>query len=283
MAWSGTFNWANASSFNGEARKLSILTEMILQLNIKATCVSVANMDTVVPGDPLSILIDFDDKFEAVANEFYDHILEDGSKWTVAKLETQIGASKPGGRGAIFSPTWINWMYQAINLLVWKTWITEYTMTFPSVTITACWYNYVEVDEEYVWKLDPSCPCSTSIKNMDNTLSRNFGGNYTFEVAPGGSVSYILDVHYGYTADGRPVYSVAKLYVDGTPELHIGLELPATGTSFYWRPTLRYRSLTSVDVTEPFVIPFYNDYGYHCNGSYPSSVTITPTAPAVCT
>ena len=127
MAWDPTFDWTDASSFNGEARKLSILTEMIIQLNLKCDIVSETNLTQVAANGLLDILLDFNSKFNDIATEFYDQIADDGTNWTIAKLETEIGTSRPDALlGNPFTPTWINWMYQAIELLLGTFNISDY-------------------------------------------------------------------------------------------------------------------------------------------------------------
>jgi hypothetical protein len=119
MAWDPTFDWADASSFNGEARKFSIMSELIDQLNLKGDEVDEPSLSQVVRGEAVGKVSEFTSSFDSVIAGFYDHITNDGQDWTVARLEAEIGISRPStGSGGLLTPTWINWTYQAINLLL---------------------------------------------------------------------------------------------------------------------------------------------------------------------
>jgi len=143
MAWDPTFDWADTSSFNGEARKLSILTEMITQLNAKATLQGKVTLQTPLAGIVFD-LSSFNLKFEELVPLFRDSILGDGSYWTITKLESAIGANMPTPSYMI-TPTWINWMYQAISLLLFYTYGDSWNGTESNSG------SYLDTNFNYRW------------------------------------------------------------------------------------------------------------------------------------
>lgn len=182
MAWDPTFDWTDAESFNGEARKLAILVEMITQINIKCVESSSAEMNVSVAGDPLNILIDFNDKLSEVAVKFYDHIAADGSKWTIAKLEAEIGISRPSVNIIKLTPIWINWMYQAIELLLYSALPTQYRITFNTMALTL--YSYYDPLKDPAcdtFELGPSAnPIGFYYNFIGATVDLDYNDNETF-------------------------------------------------------------------------------------------------------
>lgn len=196
MVWDPTFNWADATSFRGEARKYPILTEMIIQLNLKADIASESNMANVAKNNPLGPVIDFNSKFDSLVPLFIDQVAGDGSYWTVAKLETEIGASRPvNGLGYCFTPTWINWMYQAVSLLL------SVTPPPSARTMDDDWggvgYNtgsYADANFLYRWTAQNPDVGLWAVNNITNEINFSTGVDVT------GAANYI-DADYRTSAD----------------------------------------------------------------------------------
>jgi len=118
MAWDPAFNWNSRSSFNGEARKYSILTSIVDEVNELADALSFQAIDEVTRGDTLAHVPAVNYQLDRTLALYYDQLSDDGTRWTTEKLDAEIGFSRPDSNyGNVFGPTWIDWNYQAMQLL----------------------------------------------------------------------------------------------------------------------------------------------------------------------
>jgi len=277
MAWDPTFNWAVASSFNGEARKLSILDEILTQLNIKAVCTGETPISIPSHGGTVGMNT-LNNYFLSVATQFYKDVTVDETRWTRALLETAIGSALPGR----FSPTWINWMYQAINLIVYATDIEQYVVTLTPFTKTHCY--------EVGGVPDPTCPCAESDDDLKATVSHTFSSSYSISASPGTNVERILATYPSATysaCDEGDVYAVIEMrqYTFAGKwysEVWTGIIAPRCDTIGYSFAFPQYRNYSSSG--EGFwrstqVLPLYRNF--MCDTpSAPTTVTLTPVLPS---
>jgi len=174
MAWDPTFDWADKSSFNGEPRKYSIINEIITQINIKCGEAGISSLPSALLSGVLGIIEDMDDKVQELI-PYYGK--------TLASIEAEIGsANPPHSQGNLFTPTWINWTYQAIELLV-LSWYSEYWNgsaigSASGAVLDANWqsrWNYGAA-----WAAYPG-ESSISTVNQTLTITKSVGFYFSFK------------------------------------------------------------------------------------------------------
>lgn len=119
MTWDPLFDWGDMTSFYGKTT-FPVMESFTSELNPKCVAVSISEIDSPVRGNPIGMTpIAVDSKMVEVIPEYYNHFIRDGSKFTLAQIETEIGQSQVKVvNGGLLNTPWIDWNYQAIELLL---------------------------------------------------------------------------------------------------------------------------------------------------------------------